>query len=86
MPWHPPIDTTPSVFPHVDPPSPPLVDRSEVVKNRVKKPRKADKVFQLTADPPAPPMKRAKKPTRRRPRASRNEPSHNATQSEFRFD
>jgi len=86
MPWQPPIDTTPSVSPHADPQSPPLVDRSEVVKNRVKKPRKAAQGFQLTADPPAAPMKRAQKPTSRRPRSSRNEGTHDTTQSEFRFD
>ena len=85
-PWKAPTDTTPSMSLPADPPSPPLVDRAEVVKNRVKKPRKAVQGFQLTADPPAPPMKRAQKPTSRRPRSSRNEGIHNATQSEFRFD
>lgn len=65
-----------------------LVDRAEVVKNRVKKQRKAksDVAFRLTADSPAVPSKPPQKQLARRRRPSRKDAAPGAMQTEFSFD
>jgi prophage regulatory protein len=88
IPWQPPAEMPAPAQLQAAPKRPPPVDRAEVVKGRIKKPRKpkAEPAFQLTADALLPPAKPAHKPATRRTRSSQNEAVKHAMQCEFPFD